>query len=64
MTLEWNDLLAALALVLVIEGIMPFLAPASVRRTMAHMSDLPDRQLRTGALVSMLLGIGVLYLVR
>ncbi len=64
MTLEWNDLWAALALVLVIEGVMPFLAPASVRRTMAGVSQLPDGQLRTVGFVSMMLGLGVLYLVR
>jgi len=64
MTLEWNDLWAALALVLVIEGVMPFLVPSSVRRTMAGISQLPDGQLRTVGFVSMMLGVGVLYLVR
>lgn len=60
----WNDLLAALALVLVIEGLMPFLSPAGFRRTMEQVSRIPDRTLRTIGLVSMAAGVGLLYLVR
>lgn len=60
----WNDLLAALALVLVIEGLMPFLSPAGFRRTMEQVSRMPDRTLRTIGLVSMAVGVGLLYLVR
>lgn len=60
----WADLLAALALVLVIEGIMPFLSPASMRRMMASVSQLGDRTLRISGLVSMLAGLFLLYIVR
>ncbi|MDX1608788.1 MAG: DUF2065 domain-containing protein [Halofilum sp. (in: g-proteobacteria)] len=60
----WQDLLAALALVLVIEGLMPFLSPGAFRRTMAQVSAIPDRSLRTIGLLSMSAGIGLLYLVR
>lgn len=60
----WNDLLAALALVLVIEGLMPFLSPAGFRRTMEQVSRVPDRTLRTIGLVSMAAGVGLLYLIR
>ena len=64
MDLQWNDLWSALALVLVIEGLMPFLGPAAFRRTMASVSRFPDGQLRTVGLVSMLIGLGLLYAVR
>ena len=60
----WTDLLAALALVLVIEGIMPFLSPASMRRMMASVSQLDDRTLRISGLVSMVAGLLLLYIVR
>lgn len=60
----WNDLLAALALVLVIEGLMPFLSPGAFRRTMEQISRIPDRTLRTIGLVSMAVGVGLLYVVR
>lgn len=64
MDAQWSDLWAALALVLVIEGLMPFLVPSAFRRTMASVARLADGQLRTVGLVSILLGIGLLYLVR
>lgn len=60
----WADLLAALALVLVIEGLMPFLSPAGFRRTMEKVSRIPDRSLRVIGLLSMAAGVGLLYLVR
>ena len=59
-----QDLLAALCLVLVIEGIMPFLAPASWRNMMLALSQTDDKTIRILGLVSMLLGAGLLFLVR
>jgi len=60
----WSDLLAAFALVLVIEGVMPFISPASMRRLSEAMARLDDRTLRITGLLSMLAGIVVLTLVR
>ncbi|HEB95493.1 MAG TPA: DUF2065 domain-containing protein [Sedimenticola thiotaurini] len=59
----WHELLVALALVLVIEGILPFLNPAGWRRTMLGAARLDDRSLRLIGLASMVLGVIVLYLV-
>jgi uncharacterized protein YjeT (DUF2065 family) len=59
----WQDLLAALALVLVIEGIIPFLNPGAMRNIMRIMSEMDDRSLRISGLVSMVLGVVMLYLV-
>lgn len=60
----WVDLLAALALVLVIEGLMPFLSPAGFKRRMEQVSQVPNGSLRTIGLVSMIAGVTLLYLVR
>ena len=60
----WNDLLAALALVLVIEGMVPFLNPGSLRRMLETVSQLDDKTLRIAGLVSMLFGVVMLYIVR
>ena len=64
MELNWGDLLTALALVLVIEGIVPFLSPQSLRRMLETVSQLDDRSLRITGLISMIFGIVMLYLVR
>jgi len=61
---QWSDLFAALALYLVLEGLMPFLSPQSVKRLMQALSDLQDRQLRLFGLVSMSAGLALLYFVR
>lgn len=59
-----DDLLAALALMLVVEGIFPFLNPAALRRTLRTVGEMDDRSLRIMGLVSMLAGVVLLYLVR
>ena len=59
-----QDLLAALCLVLVIEGILPFLAPSSWRNMMLSLAQTDDKNIRVLGLVSMLLGAGLLFLVR
>jgi uncharacterized protein YjeT (DUF2065 family) len=60
----WQDLMAAMALVFVLEGILPFLSPARYRLMMSQMLGMPDSGLRTLGLVSMLVGLLALYLVR
>lgn len=60
----WESLLMALGLVFVIEGITPFLAPRLWRHAMQQMFIQSDRTLRIFGLVSMLIGLGLLYWVR
>ena len=60
----WNDFLAAISLVLVIEGLMPFISPGRMRETMRLIAELDDRTLRIVGLVSMVSGVIMLYLVR
>jgi len=62
--LSWQDLFTALALVLVIEGMMPFVNPAWWRQKLLSIAAIPDSSLRTIGLVSMLAGLGFLYIVR
>jgi uncharacterized protein len=60
----WHDLLVAFALVLVIEGILPFLNPGAWRRMMLMLSQMDNRTLRFAGLSSMTLGVILLYLLR
>ena len=60
----WNDLLAALALVFVIEGVLPFVRPESARRLFTAASQLDDTTLRFIGLTSMCVGLAILYFVR
>lgn len=61
--IRWHDLGVALALLLVIEGVLPFLNPAGLRATMLALTALNDRQLRFAGLTSMVLGLVLLYAV-
>jgi len=59
----WHDLLVAIALLLILEGIMPFLSPEGLRRTLAMISRLSDNTLRFIGLSAMVLGSLLLYVV-
>ncbi len=59
----WNELLIAVALLLVLKGIVPFLSPDTVRRMIATMAQMDNRSMRIAGLLSMLAGLGLLYLV-
>jgi len=56
-----TELLVALALVLVIEGLLPFISPSAYRSAVEQLSKLPDQSLRSFGLVMMLLGVVLLY---
>jgi uncharacterized protein YjeT (DUF2065 family) len=64
MPLNLSDLLAALGLFLVMEGIAPFLNPAAVKRALTRLLTVGDRELRIAGLGSMLTGVVILFLVR
>ena len=59
----WHDLVVALSLMLVIEGVMPFLAPDALRRMLLEVSRQDNRSLRIAGLASMVGGVGLLYLI-
>ena len=60
----WHDFLVAFGLMLILEGILPFLNPRAVRHTLLQMAQMGDRVLRLGGLSSMLIGLIVLYAFR
>lgn len=60
----WDDLMAATALVLVIEGMLPFLSPKRFREALYMAAQMTDKGLRVMGLASMVLGVIVLYLIR
>jgi len=57
-----DTLWMALALVLVIEGLVPFVSPANWRRMFAQLLQLSDGQIRTFALVSISVGLLMIWL--
>lgn len=57
-------LLTAIALMLVIEGILPFLVPGLWRETFRRLTEMGDGQIRFIGLTSMLAGLLLLYFVR
>ena len=59
----WHELLIAFSLLLVIEGIWPFLNPEGMRRTLLMLADQDNRSLRSAGLLSMVAGVILLYLV-
>lgn len=58
-----HDVFVAIALVLIIEGIWPFLSPDGFRRVLLMMATEDKRSLRVAGFVSMVSGVGLLYLV-
>ncbi len=63
-SIDWSDLLTAFSLVLIIEGILPFLHPASVRRYSQKMNELSDKSLRTFGFVALAAGLLILNIAR
>ena len=53
----WRQLLMTLGLMLVIEGIVPFLSPAAFRELLSRAARLDDAMLRFLGLSSMLAGV-------
>ena len=60
----WEELGKALCLMLVLEGIIPFLYPARWRNLVVRLAIVSDSQLRTMGFVSMVIGVGLLYILK
>ena len=56
-----EDLWAAFALVLIIEGVLPFVAPGFWRSTFTRLTQLNDGQLRFVGLISIVVGLLALF---
>jgi uncharacterized protein len=60
--MTYSTLLMAFALMLIIEGILPFLAPGRWREVFRRITEFSDGQIRFFALTSMLVGMLILLL--
>jgi uncharacterized protein len=59
-----DTILMAFALMLVLEGLLPFLVPGFWRETFQKLTEISDNQIRFIGLTSMLAGLLLLYLVK
>jgi len=59
----WQVLPAAIALVFIVEGMLPFISPNRWRAMLAVAAQMDDRMMRSIGLGSMLFGVVILYLV-
>lgn len=59
-----HDLLTAFALVLIIEGLLPFISPTFWQKTMRDLSQINPKTIRVGGIVSMLAGAILLNVLR
>ena len=57
----WTTFFMALALVLIIEGVLPFLAPSLWRDVFRRIIQMSDGQIRFVGLSSMIAGVLILY---
>ena len=62
--MAWQEILTALALVLVIEGMLPFVGPGRYKQLVAQIAQLGDNHLRMFGLASMIAGLVLLFIVR
>ncbi len=59
-----SSLFLAFALMLVLEGLLPFLAPKVWRQGFRRMTELADGQLRFLGLTSMIVGLLLLFILK
>jgi len=60
----WTEILTAVALLLVIEGLLPFIGPDRYKQLVAQLARLSDNQLRMFGLSAMISGLLLLFIVR
>ena len=56
-----HSLWLATALMLIIEGVLPFVTPTALRRALLQVATMTDQQLRITGLLSMVAGLLILY---
>lgn len=59
----WETFLSAVALMLILEGILPFMSPQTWREAFRKMTEINDSQIRFIGLTSMLAGLILLFIV-
>ena len=64
MNIDWHDLGTAFGLYLVLEGLLPFLSPATAQRAFRALAEAGGRPVRAIGLASMVAGCALLYWIR
>jgi len=59
--MDWQDFGTAFALMLIFEGISPFIMPDRFRRLAVHILNADDQTIRMIAMLSMVSGLGLLF---
>lgn len=62
--MAWSDLLTAVGLMLVIEGLLPFLSPARFRQVLLNYASVENRWMRGVGLASMAVGLLIINAVK
>ncbi len=60
----WQELLLAFGLMLILEGIVPFLYPRRWQKMVEMLAQMDPSSMRMAGLASMVLGLIIIYLVR
>jgi uncharacterized protein YjeT (DUF2065 family) len=58
----WDNMLKALGVVLIVEGLWPFISPARWRTLLLRVAAMDDRILRLSAVVSIVIGLVLLQI--
>ncbi len=61
--MNWHDLFNAIALLLIFEGLFPFVSPESLKKLYQSMIETPESSLRMIGLASIVAGLLLLYIV-
>jgi len=59
--MNWHDLINAIALLLILEGLLPFISPAGIKKLYKTMTETPESSLRMFGLASIVAGLVLLY---
>ena len=62
MNIDWSDLVNALALLLILEGLLPFISPSQLKKVYAQIQAYPEKTLRMFGLICVIAGILLLFL--
>ena len=62
--MDWQDFGTALALMLIFEGISPFIMPVRMRKLASLVQQADDNSIRVIAMLSMISGLILLFWVR
>jgi uncharacterized protein YjeT (DUF2065 family) len=60
--IDWSDLVNALALLLILEGLLPFISPHQLKKVYAQILNYPEKTLRMFGLICVIAGILLLFL--